>query len=106
MLEGDVQRRLDEIRSQRSQGLLSQQEAYEQHMALIASFANPQPVAAPLSAPSTSTPLPSPVAPPVLAPAILGLTRPPLPEAPAQTYSTPSFRLQIFAILIALLGGA
>lgn len=93
MLEHDARRRLEEIQTLRRQGLLSQKEAYEQHMGLIGAFA-PQAVipAAIPGSPAGSMMSTSAVA----AQAV----------AKPQTYGTPGVLVQVAAIAIALLGGA
>ncbi len=78
MQETEQQDEIEKIRSLRQQGLLTPQQAYERHMAL-------------LSAPITPLLLPAP-------------SRPPLPSRP--TTATGMIALQLLALTLAILGGA
>ena len=84
MLERDLQRRLDEIQSLRRRGLLTPKEAYERHLGLIGQVALP-PVA--LSVPVAAAPVAAQPVPPTKAGAL-------------------DMRWQLFAVAVALLGGA
>jgi RsiW-degrading membrane proteinase PrsW (M82 family) len=86
MFERDVRRRLEEIQSLRRQGLLTPKEAYERHLGLMGELAWP-PVAV--------------AVPVVAAPAAVGD-----PRIAPSTAGMPSIGWHLFAVVVALLGGA
>jgi RsiW-degrading membrane proteinase PrsW (M82 family) len=85
MLERDVRRRLEEIQSLRRQGLVTPKEAYERHLILMGEVAWP-PVALAVTVAAPATVAAQPVA--------------------GVVAGKPSIGWQVFAVAIALVGGA